>query len=335
VSSNPWPGSAIPYLPDLQALSSSVFVTGATGFIGRRLVSVLLEQGYRVRVMVRPDIISDNRVPGGCEQVPVALTDVDKLKCIVAESDAVIYCAGSVRGRKPADFALANIEGVSAMLHVLEELAETPAETLPMLLLSSLAASRPQLSDYARSKFEGEQLLNGKHRVPWTILRPPAVYGPGDREMLPVLKMTRRGLLAHAGPRDQRLSLLHVDDLANAMVSWLSVSTQCAYKTYAIDDGRPGGYSWKSIGEAVSNKKLRMLKIPRLLLDLTARTNLLFSSLLGYSPMLTPGKVRELVQSDWLCDNSDFTEVTGWKPQMDLKQGAQQLFNTKSKTSST
>ena len=243
--------------------------------------------------MIRPEFGTDSRIPAGCEQVSVSLTDVNKLAEIVAESSAVIYCAGSVRGRKPADFAPANILGVKAMLEALEQLADAP----PMLLLSSLAASRPDLSDYARSKYEGEQLLQQKPSVPWTILRPPAVYGPGDREMLPVLKMARRGLLIQTGPVDQRLSLLHVNDLAHAVLGWLSKSHECLQKTYAIDDGRPGGYDWPAIGAAVSDGKYRSLKIPRLMLDTAARINLVASKLVGYQPMLTRGKVRELVQA--------------------------------------
>jgi len=282
-----------------------------------------------VRVMIRPEKTADSRIPKGCRQVPVGLTDVEKLTGIVAESSAVIYCAGSVRGRNFADFTTANIKGVKAMLGALEQLPDAP----PLLLLSSLAASRPQLSDYARSKYEGEQLLKAKPLLPWTILRPPAVYGPGDREMLPVLKMIRRGLLAFAGPREQRLSLLDVDDLVAAIVSWLPVSQHCLHRNYAIDDGEPGGYSWEAIGEVVSDGKFHMLPIPRFLLDVTARTNLLFASLFGYMPMLTPGKVRELVQPDWLCDNSDFTAATGWKPHLDLKLGARQLFDAGDKLS--
>ncbi len=303
--------------------SKAVFITGATGFIGQHLVSTLLEQGFSVRVMVRPEKNIDKRVPRSCEQVPVSLTDFDKLTAIVAESSAVIYCAGSVRGRNSADFSTANVKGIKTMLGALEQSGKTP----PLLLLSSLAASRPQLSDYAYSKHEGEQLLHGKPGLPWTILRPPAVYGPGDREMLTVLKMIRRGLLAHAGPIDQRLSLLHVEDLATAIVSWLLASQQCLHKTYAIDDGTSGGYDWEAIGAAVSVRKFRTLHLPRPLLEATARTNLLFSSFLGYAPMLTPGKVRELIQPDWLCDNSDFSQATGWQPQLDLKQGVQQMFN--------
>jgi nucleoside-diphosphate-sugar epimerase len=212
--------------------------------------------------------------------------------------------------------------GIKAILEALQHLDSAP----PLLLLSSLAASRPELSDYAYSKHAGEQLLRDNPDLAWTILRPPAVYGPGDREMLPVLKMIRRGLLAHAGPADQRLSLLHVKDLVNAVTTWISAPHKCLHQTYAIDDGTPGGYNWMAIGEAVSEKKFKMLRVPHFILSSAARLNLMFSALLGYAPMLSPGKVRELVQPQWLGDNKAFTEATGWRPKLDLKQGAGQLF---------
>ena len=307
----------------MQASSTTVFITGATGFIGQRLVSRLLAQGVRVRALVRPGIKSDSRIPKACEQVPVGLTDVNGLADIVSSCNAVIYCAGSVRGRKAADFSSANIMGVKAILEALKRSESAP----PLLLLSSLAASRPELSDYAYSKHAGEQLLQGHPDLAWTILRPPAVYGPGDREMLPVLKMIRRGLLAHAGAADQRLSLLHVNDLVNAVITWVSAPQKCLHQTYAIDDGTPGGYNWVAIGEAVSEKKFKMLKVPHFILSSAARLNLLFSSLLGYAPMLSPGKVRELVYPQWLGDNRAYTEATGWRPKLDLKQGSRQLFD--------
>ena len=274
--------------------------------------------------MIRPQTVTDKRLPAGCEQIPVGLTDVEGLTDIMAACDAVIYCAGSVRGRGPDDFSNANIDGVRSMLEALEG---TPAAP-PLLLLSSLVATRPQLSDYAFSKHAGEQLLLDSPSLAWSILRPPAVYGPGDKEMLPVLKMARRGLLAHAGPADQHLSLLHVDDLARAALAWLASWQQCQHQTYAIDDGRPGGYDWPAIGEAVSDGKYHSIKIPRLILDIAARSNLVAAKLLNYQPMLTPGKVRELTQTDWLGDNSGFSAATGWKPQLDLPTGAQKLFST-------
>jgi nucleoside-diphosphate-sugar epimerase len=310
---------------------TTVLITGATGFIGQCLVSSLLAKGVFVRAVVRPDKKPDNRIPANCDQVAVALTDVKKLSRIVSECSAVIYCAGSVRGRRPADFSFANIDGIQAMGQALER----SGSSSPLLLLSSLAASEPELSDYASSKNAGEQLLSKYPTLAWTVLRPPAVYGPGDREMLPVLKMIRRGLLAHAGPADQRLSLLHVDDLVNAIVTWLSAHQRCLHQTYAIDDGTPGGYSWSKIGEAVNHGKLIRMRLPAFVLHAVARLNLLFSKLLGYAPMLTPGKVRELVHPQWLCDNKAFTDATGWQPQLDLKQGAQRLFAPQNSDSPT
>jgi nucleoside-diphosphate-sugar epimerase len=312
-------------LPDLQASSKAIFITGATGFIGQRLVSTLLRQDEQVRALVRADKYPDRRIPEGCEQISGDLTDLSDLAGVITESSAIIYCAGSVKGRSGVDFAAANIHGVQSLLAVLSQTEQPP----PVLLLSSLAAGRPQLSDYAHSKSEGERLLRNQQRIRWTILRPPAVYGPGDREMMPVLKMIRRGLIVHAGPRDQRLSLLHVDDLVSAIVTWISAPQNCLLHTYAIDDGTPGGYDWAAIGQAVSDKRLPVLRLPGFLLQVSAIMNLLMSRLLGYSPMLSPGKVRELKQADWLCDNSAFSNATGWKPQLDLKRGVKQLFQLK------
>jgi len=277
--------------------------------------------------MIRPGKTSDDRLPAACEQVPGDLADADALAGAVAGCGAVIYCAGSVRGRAAADFSAANVKGVKSMSQALRGMQNPP----PLLLISSLAASRPELSDYSRSKREGEEVLRDDPGFPWTIIRPPAVYGPGDREMLPVLKMARRGLLAHAGPASQKLSLLHVDDLVEAVLSWLAAPGPCLRQTYAIDDGTPGGYDWKAIGEAVNGGSFRLLGVPRFLLQGAARLNLLFSSLFGYAPMLSPGKVRELVQPDWLCDNTAFTRATGWQPRLNLQRGAQKLFDTDSR----
>jgi len=275
--------------------------------------------------MIRPDRQRDQRLPPGCQQIPVDLTDIEKLTDIVSTSSAIIDCVGSVRGRSAGDFASANINGVSAMAQALEE----SNSKQPLLLLSSLAASQPQLSDYANSKRAGEKVLLGKPSLSWTILRPPAVYGPGDREMLPLLKLIRRGYVVHPGPREQRLSLLHVDDLVCAVESWLAVPQRCLCKTYAIDDGNPGGYDWEGIASAVSERQAHLVRLPRFLLNITARANLLLSSLFGYLPMLTPGKARELAHSQWLCDNQAFTADTAWRPRLDLRLGVQQMFAPK------
>jgi len=122
------------------------------------------------------------------------------------------------------------------------------------------------------------------------------------------------------------LSMLHVDDLTRAIVAWLGAWQHCLQQTYAIDDGKSGGYDWADIGEAVSKGKYRLLQVPPWLLGFSARINLLSANIFGYAPMLTPGKVQELIQPDWLCaDNGAFTAATAWEPDFDLKRGVQQL----------
>jgi nucleoside-diphosphate-sugar epimerase len=250
------------------------------------------------------------------------LSDDSVLAPAISDASAVIYCAGSVRGRCLEDFDEANIAGVRSIVNVMNR----TGGNIPLLLISSLAASRPQVSDYANSKFLGEQEVLNHARFPWSIFRPPAVYGPGDKEMLPILKLARKGLVTPTGPADQRLSLIHVDDLAAAAAAWLKSWGKCVNQVYTLDDGHAGGYDWREIAEIVSGGKYRRLNIPGWLLTGLGRINLAASRLLGYSPMLTPGKARELTQAYWLCNNTALSEATGWSPKITLEAGIHRLF---------
>jgi len=312
-------------LTDFEPLESSpirtftqpVLLTGATGFIGRRIQQELLNAGIPVRSLVRPGSLNRHHADSRCEVLESTFSDSEGMSRAVHAVSAIIYCAGNVRGKDLNDFLPANVTGVKAILQALS----SQASGAPILLISSLAASRPEISDYAQSKYLSEEIVRQTADVPWTILRPPAVYGPGDKEMLPVLKMARRGLIFRAGPENQRLSLLYADDLAAAILAWLRCWPECASQTYCIDDGRPGGYDWPSIAQASGRAQFRIIGIPYPLLAGIARANLFLSKLLGYAPMLTPGKIRELTQTDWLCDNTAFNRATGWQPQTDLVRG--------------
>ncbi len=310
-------------MPERPRPPSPIVITGATGFIGRHLQAGLLRDGYRVRALLRPDSRHRDRVQPEVEAVTVSLTaGVEALGAALRDAGAVVYCAGSVRGRKMADFEPANVDGVAAVAAALKELPRPP----PLLLISSLAATRPEVSYYARSKFDGEKVLESCPEIPWTVLRPPAVYGPGDKEMRPLLGWARRGLLPVVGPRSQRVSLLNVSDLARAVSAWLAALPNCRHRVFAIDDGRPGGYDWDAIGRAAGARRVRLVTVPRALLRLVAAANWALSGLLGYAPMLTPGKARELSQPDWLADNAEFSAATGWQPRIGLERGIGELF---------
>ncbi len=287
-----------------------------TGFIGRRLLPALLAARWRVRALVR----GPAAFPAGVERRRVDLGDLDGLTEALAGADAVLHLAGAVRGRGPADFYPANVAAVANLCTALARQSRPGA----LLLLSSLAASRPHLSHYAASKRAGEEALSPG--LAWTVLRPTAVYGPGDQELAPLFRSIRRGWMPVPGNPAQRLTFLHVDDLAAAIVHWLADSEPCLGGVFHIDDGAPGGYDWSAIAAAVGCTEARRLVLPKLLLRAAAQGNLALSRLLGRRPMLTPGKVRELTQDEWLGGEPDFATATGWRPAYGLAAGIRQTF---------
>ncbi len=310
-------------MDDAKARPPLLALTGATGFIGQQLQRQLLADGFGLRVLVRPDSTRPGNILPGAQVARAHLDDASGLAEALQGVNAVVYCAGSVRGRVPADFAAANIDGVRYLAAVLSSLDAPP----PVLLISSLAASRPEISAYAASKAEGERQLRAHPELAWTILRPPAVYGPGDKEMRSILASIRHGLAFVPGPPGQRLSLLYAQDLASAVSAWVTSSAACRHQVFEIDDGHPDGYDWDQIGEAVGHGRVRQIRVPAAVLRLLARINWVLSGMLGYAPMLTPGKVRELTQKAWVCDNATFGRITGWTPAVGLREGARRMFD--------
>jgi nucleoside-diphosphate-sugar epimerase len=306
----------------LSKRSAPVLLTGASGFVGQHLHRHLLDRGYAVRALVRPESAARVRLDERCDVQVGELTDVDAVARALSGVGSVVYGAGAVRGRGLEDFHAANVSGVAVLV---EALAREPAPH-HVVLVSSLAASRPGLSCYAYSKRSGEEVLRRAGEVNWTIVRPPAVYGPGEREMRGLLELIRRGLVLRPGPPGQRLALLHVHDLVRAIAACLASAAACRHGCYEIDDGKSGGYQWDEIAMAVAGRPVGQMGVPGWLLRTVAQLNVLLSGVLRYPPMLTPGKVHELQQPRWLCDNSAFTEATGWRPEVDLAQGAAALF---------
>lgn len=300
-----------------------VAVMGAGGFIGRHIQRALFEAGFQVLALVRPDSRNSANIDARCEVVETRLDNPRALARVFKRCTAVIYGAGAVRGRELTDFLPANVDGIGITM---EALAQNPDPT-PILFISSLAASKPTLSNYAQSKSLGERKVAQHDLIPWCILRPPAVYGPGDKEMRPLLDWARRGVVPIVGPRDQRVSLLHVSDLAKAIVAWLKHTEACARQTFAIHDGKTNGYDWPTIAAAGGAANPRLLIVPPALLRIAARTNWLLSGLFRYAPMLTPGKTRELQEAEWICDNAAFHAATQWEPELDLVEGVRRLYN--------
>jgi nucleoside-diphosphate-sugar epimerase len=274
-------------------------------------------------VLVREPSRASHLLALGCELVPGDLHDSHALRQLLEGAQAVLHCAGAVRGRDYADFARTNVEGTAQLL------AALPAQNAPVLvMLSSLAAREPTLSWYSRSKSEAEQLLrDAPDSLPWSILRPPAVYGPGDRELLPLFRLASRGWLPVPGDAAARVSLIHVSDLVAAVLALL-YEPGLRGATVSACDGKAGGYSWKdiaAIAQQVWARPVRVRPLPAVLLDAIAATNLWRARAFGPPPMLTPAKLRELRHRDWVVDNDVICAATGWTPTIDLAAGLREL----------
>jgi nucleoside-diphosphate-sugar epimerase len=299
---------------------SWVAVTGATGFIGDALLQSLIKEGWKVRALARRARADDEST----QWIEGDLHNLDALRKLVIGVSAVVHCAGQVRGSSLESFVRTNAEGTSNLMQASLEQNPPPR----FLLISSLAARQPELSWYAMSKHRAERLINERSAgMACAIFRPTAVYGPGDKEMSPLFRITRRGVLPMVGQPDMRFGLLHVADLVAAITCWLSTAVP-VQGTYELDDGRPGGYDSQAvaaIAQEVWKRPVHCIFFPAPLISLIANVNLWSARLLSYSPMLTPGKVRELRHPDWVCDIDPLIRaLPDWRPCIQLREALPQ-----------
>lgn len=286
---------------------------------------MLVSQGWRVRALVRSSHKLEQFSDCPIDWVSGDLSNFESLEALVNNVDAVIHCAGTVRGSCLSDFTVANVEGVSNLVAAILRNASQPR----LLLISSLAARMPDISDYANSKHQGEIILTAhKNELKWTIFRPAAIYGAGDREMKPLLDLLQKGISLQLSAENSRFSLVHVDDVAQAVRQWLNNGV-ANHEIIELDDGVSGGYGWQDVSKIASSvfhRRVRRLYIPLSILMVLASVSRLLATVFNRSPMLTPGKARELVWHDWVCRNSVEIAIENWQPMIQLEQGLKKLY---------
>lgn len=286
-----------------------VALTGGTGFVGGYIIRSLMAAGWRVRLLARRPVVADPAV----EQVRGDLADADALNRLVAGADVLVHAAGLIKTARRADFFRVNDAGSRAIAAAW--LRHKPQGRV--VVLSSLAARAPQLSDYAASKRAGEAAFAGLNAV---ILRPGAVYGPGDKETAVFFRAARQGVLPV--PRSQgRVTLVHAADVASAVKVFCEDTVQNG--CFSLTDGHPDGYGWGLLAAALgtaAGRKNYVVAVPRGVMAGLAAVGGLWSRLSGKPAMLTPGKVRELFY-DWACTPEDLPAPALWRPEVTLAEG--------------
>ncbi|WP_428677868.1 NAD-dependent epimerase/dehydratase family protein [Reyranella sp.] len=288
-----------------------VAVTGATGFVGPHLVAALARRGWRLRLLVRRWSPLPSLAGVDADLVLGDLSSESALRQLVDGADAVVHAAGLIKAKADRDFLPVNRDS-AALLSAL-------APDAHLVLLSSLAAREPQLSAYGASKRAGEAVV-ATRSGPWTIVRAPAVYGPGDRETLAYFRAINLGIAPQPRVSAARLSLIHVSDLAEALA--LTVERAPSNSAYEIDDGRTYTYAdmAAAAGTALGRRPWR-LSVPRGVMAGIARWNELRQAVGADAQILTRGKVNEIFHPDWSAADRRLAAAIGFQPRYDLTTG--------------
>jgi len=298
-----------------------VLLTGATGFVGSHIAKVLVEAGYEVLCGVRAsrDVswISDlpvERVPldleGGTEDLPGALEG----------ADLVVHAAGITRARQAEDYFSINAVGTGRLAE-----AALGAGVRRFVLISSLAARGPDghtlpASPYGRSKREGEErLLRVDGSMEAVILRPAAVYGPRDTDLLPLFKMARRGLL----PLPSGAGLLqpvYATDVAMAALA--AAREPVGSGPFPVAERRH--YTWEDVVaglEKALGRTVHTVSLPAAAFTLAGRAAEWAARSFSAVPLFDERRTRDLAVHTWTCDTSATEEALGWRAEVALPEG--------------
>lgn len=285
-----------------------IAITGGTGFVGSHLIEVAQSAGHQVNALTR----RDQPERDGVHWIAGDLSSRDALEKLVTGADAIIHVAGTITGQTAAAFAQGNVTGTLAMLA-----AATAGGVHRFVHVSSLAAREPKLSLYGASKKKGEELVMSSG-LDWAIVRPPAVYGPGDRETLELFRMAKLGLMLM--PPKGRVSVIHADDLARLLLALadLAAPTGCLVEP---DDGKPGGWSHKEFARALAEAvgtRATVISSPGILLRLAARADQL---LRGEKAKLTTDRAAYFSHRNWVVEPKRIPARELWRPEIVTTDG--------------
>jgi nucleoside-diphosphate-sugar epimerase len=286
-----------------------IALTGATGFVGQALLDRAAQAGEEVRALAR----RAQAERAGVTWVAGDLADKAALARLVDGADAVIHLAGVVNAPDPGGFEAGNVAGT---LNLVE--AALAARVARFVHVSSLSAREPGLSAYGASKRRGEKIVMASP-LDWTVVRPPAIYGPRDRELLELFKVATRGFIP-LPPRGQ-LSLIHVDDLARLLLALVPGGDDVRHKAFEPDDGKPGGWPQASFARAIGwgvGRRIRPLALPAAALRLAARGDHL---LRGSHAKLTADRIGYMCHPDWVVSAAARVPEHRWRPEIKTREG--------------
>lgn len=290
-----------------------IALTGATGFVGQAVLDAALEKGYAVRALTRRTQPDRN----GVDWVGGDLADMAALSELLSGAEAVIHVAGVVSSPDLAGFEAGNVTGT---LNVIETMVAKGIRRL--VHVSSLSAREPELSAYGASKAKAEKFIFASP-LDWTIVRPPAIYGPRDREMFELFRAARWGVMPM--PKDGRASMIHVEDLARLLVALVPADGEVmggvSGRIFEPDDGKPQGWDHYETALAIGwalGKRPKVIGLSREMLMRMARLD---NFLRGPKAKMTPDRAAYFSHPDWVVSPEAAVPPAIWKPRIETREG--------------
>lgn len=307
----------------------NALVTGATGFVGSHLVEALRRAGHEVTALVRSPAKAAPLAGLGVRVAQGDLGDDAGLTRAVAGQDVVFHVAGLTAARNESEFYRVNRDGTAAVVA-----AAARSGVRRVVLFSSMAAAGPSspgqpltgdeparpVTQYGRSKLAGEAAVRSG-TVPWTILRPPMVYGPRDREVLKVFQTAKLGIAPVFGDGSQELSAVHGADLADAAVACATAERAIGRIYYPC---HPQTFTSAGFVQAVGSalgRRVLVLRIPLSLGRVALTATGTAARVLGRATILTRDKANEFFQPAWTGDPARCISETGWTPRIAIESG--------------
>jgi nucleoside-diphosphate-sugar epimerase len=305
-----------------------VLITGATGFVGSHIAEAFYEAGYEVRCSVRAssDIRWIEALP--VKLVPLDLDQPEKLARVTEDARIVVHAAGITRACRTDDYHRINAEGT-------RRLAATAAKTgvHRFILIGSLSAHGPDtlskdgrdrpVSPYGQSKLEAETHLRSfTGQMETVVLRPAAVYGPRDTDMLLLFKMARSGWLIFP-PGPGLLQPVYAEDVARAALA-AAVKKETSFGPFPVAEATQ--YSWQDVVRGLEwtlGRSIRTVHLPVAFFRLAGRASEWTAKFRGSAPVFDERRARDLALYSWACDPSDTENKLGWRAEVPLYEGLQ------------